>query len=245
MIYTEKYIAGSKGNKVFDLIDEIILEEDRFLRMRLCGELIDVSNEIFFLTHNQKQGLCRIWMSYGKHKNAISNWGAVFTPEEHRGKGYCAKTLNYCFNDIDKMKDAPLALFCTAGTIELTNLYKKYNWIPAICGNDRGPLYRPVGNSPKTFQEFCKQYYTETDELLVTDATFEWRNEIDCLLRFVLMDSGERFGINGTTDIWPIILNEPQRAKIILTKENKCVGWMLDGKVQTYPLYRNIKITTK
>ena len=57
------------------------------------------------------------------------------------------------------------------------------------------------------------------------------------------MDVGERFGINGTTDIWPIILNEPQRAKIILTKENKCVGWMLDGKSQIHPLYRNIKIT--
>ncbi len=245
MLKTEKYIAGSEKNKAYEFLNKMILPDDHFLRMRLYGELTDVSNEIFFLTHDEEKGLSRIWMSYGKHKNAISNWGAVATPEEYRGKGYCAKTLEYCFDYVDSMQDSPLALFCTAGALWLTELYKKYGWTTAIKGTDRGPLYRPVGNSPKTFQEFCKQYYTETDELFVVDATFEWRNEIDCLLRFALIDIGEGFGINGINDIWPIILNEPERAKIILTKENKCVGWMIDGEMQLYPLYRNVKKITK
>ena len=243
MIHSEEYIAGSKRNNVFDLLDKTIRVDDHFLRMRLHGEFADISNDIFFVTHDKKQGLSRIWMGYGKHNNSICNWGAVFTPEEHRGNGYCAKTLNFCFEYIDKMKDAPLALFCTAGSLELTNLYKKYGFTTAICGADRGPLYRPLGDSPKNFQEFYKQYYTKTDELLVADATFEWRNEIDCLLRFALIDAGETFGINGINDLWPIVLNEPQRAKVVLTKENKCVGWMVDGEAQVYPLYRNMKIT--
>lgn len=241
MLKTEVYIAGDEKNKAYEFLNEMILPDDRFLHMRLQGELTDVTNELFFLTHDEEKGLSRIWMSYGKHKNAISNWGAVATPEEFRGKGYCAKTLEYCFDYVDNMPNAPLALFCTAGTLELTNLYKKYGFVTAISGRDRGPLYRPVGNSPKTFQEFCKQYYDETDELYITDATFQWRNEIDCLLRFALIDMGESLNIKGVSDIWPIILNEPERAKVIHTKEKKCVGWMLDGEIQLHPLYRNIK----
>ena len=245
MLTTEIYVAGSEKNKAYELLNGIILPDDRFLRMRLYGELADVSNDLFFLTHDEKKGLSRIWMGYGKHDNSVCNWGAVYTPEEHRGNGYCTNGLKYCFEYIDNMDEAPLALFCTAGTLELTNLYKKYGWTTAIKGRDKGPLYRPLGDSPESFQEFCKEYYTESDELYVIDATFEWRNEIDCLLRFALIDSGEAFGIKGNNDMWPILMNEPERVKIILTKENKCVGWMLDGESQLYPLYRNITKITK
>ena len=83
---------------------------------------------------------------------------------------------------------------------------------------------------------------TETDELHTVNATFAWRNEIDCLLRFALIDLGEAFGINGVNDIWPIILDKPERVKIILTREKRCVGWMLDGETQIHPKYRGIKI---
>lgn len=244
MIKTEKYIAGSDKNEVYHLLDSIILKDDRFLRKRLYGELTDVSNDLFFLAHNDKEGLSRIWMGYGKHENAVSNWGAVFTPEEHRGKGYCAKVLKYCFEELDSMKNPPAALLCTAGTLELTDMYKKYGFTTALRGKDRGPLYRPLGNSPKTFREFYEEYYTETDELFVVDADFGWRNEIDCLLRFALIDIGEYFGLKGINDLWPVIMDEPERAKIILTKENKCAGWMIDGEMQLYPIYRKIEKIT-
>ena len=241
MVMTDSYVVGSEKGRVFDLLKEMIAPDDRFLLMRLFGEINDVSNDIFFLTHNGGNGLCRIWMSYPKHENAVSNWGAVFTPEEHRGNGYCAQTLRYCMDYIDHMPNAPLALFCTA-SIALTKVYKRYGFVTAIRGRDGGPLYRPLGNSPKTFQEFCEQYYTETDELHTVNATFAWRNEIDCLLRFALIDLGEAFGINGVNDIWPIILDKPERVKIILTREKRCVGWMLDGETQIHPKYRGIKI---
>lgn len=244
MIKTEKYIAGSEKNEVYHLLDSIIFKDDRFLRKRLCGELINVSNDFFFLAHNDTEGLSRIWMGYGKHANAVSNWGAVFTPEKHRGKGYCSEILKYCFEELENMNDAPTALFCTAGTLKLANLYKKYGFTTAINGRDCGPLYRPMGNSPKTFREFCRKYYTETEELFVVNADFDWRNEIDCLLRFALKDIGENFGIKGINDLWSIIMDEPERAKIILTKENKCAGWMIDDEMQLYPIYRQVEKIT-
>lgn len=247
MIKSEKFIVGSEKNIVYQSLYEMISQEtifDKYLHLRLSGTFADVCNDMFFLTHEDGKGLSRIWMCYGKHEKSVSNWGAVFTPEEFRGKGYCAKTLEYCFQEIDSLKNPPLALFCTGGTLELATLYRKYGFVPALKGTDRGPLYRPNGNSPKTFQEFCNEYYTETDELFIVDADFGWRNEIDCLLRFALWDLGENFGIKDVNDLWVLLMEDPKRAKIVLTKENRCVGWMVDDIMQLYPKYRNVKKIT-
>ena len=242
MIKSEKYVVGSERDHVYRSLYEMIPKDDKYMHLRLSGELLDVCNDIYFLTHDDGKGLSRLWMCYGKHENAVSNWGAVYTAEEARGKGLCARTLDYCFEQIDAMEDPPLALFCTAG--DVARLYKRYGFVPALKGTDKGPLYRPSANAPKTFGEFCESYYTPTDELFVIDADFGWRNEIDCLLRFALWDIGEEFGIKDVTDLYVLLMQTPERAKIILTKENRCVGWAVDDIMQLHPKYRDVKKIT-
>lgn len=239
MIKSEMYVVGSEKNAVYNTLYEMIPQNDTYMHMRLSGALSDVCKDIYFVTHEDGKGISRLWMGYGHHKGAVANWGAVFTEEKYRGKGYCAKNLDYCFEQIDAMSDPPPALFCTAGSV--TALYKRYGFVPAIRGTEQGPLYRPCGRSPKTFLEFCEGYYTDTDELRVVNADFGWRNEIDCLLRFALLDCGEEFGIGNVRDLYLLLMEDPQRAGVVLTSENRCVGWTVDGVIQLHPKYRSIK----
>jgi hypothetical protein len=242
MIKSESYTVGSSENTAYKILYEMIPQDDVYMHLRLSGALTEVCKDIYFVTHEDGKGISRVWMCYGNHENAVANWGAVFTEKEYRGKGYCAKNLDYCFEQIEAMKNQPLALFCTAG--DVTALYRRYGFVPAIMGTEQGPLYRPCAGSPKTFQEFCENYYTPTDELFVVDADFGWRNEIDCLLRFALLDMGEEFGINGINDLYLLLMKDPKRARIVLTKENKCVGWVVDDIMQLHPAYRDIKSIT-
>lgn len=238
MVECGKYMVDGKGGPIYQSLYDMIPQDDIFLQYRLQGNLLDVSNETFFLAHENGKGLSRIWMSYGKQENAVSNWGAVYTQEEARGRGICRLLLDYCFDEIDKMENPPSALFCTAG--DIARVYKRYGFVPAIKGADQGPLYRPMGDSPATFQEFCEKYYTPADELYIVPGTFGWRNEIDCLLRFALVDMGKNLEINGITNFWPIVLYEPERGKVLLTKDNKCVGWMVDDTMQLHPAYAHV-----
>jgi len=238
MISTTKYLVGSGKDSAYQSLYNMIPQDDVYMHLRLSGALTDVCTDLYFLTHEDGKGLSRVWMGYGKHENAVCNWGAVYTEAECRGKGYCAKTLDYCFEVVDALEDPPIALFCTAG--DITAFYRRYGFVPALKGAEKGPLYRPGPDSPATFQEFCEAYFTPTDELTIIDADFGWRNEIDCLLRFALLDRGEAFGIKGVDELRVLLMNEPARAKIVLTKENKCAGWMVDGEMQLHPMYRGL-----
>ncbi|MBE6658660.1 MAG: GNAT family N-acetyltransferase [Ruminococcaceae bacterium] len=242
MIDCNTYIPDGKSHPLRRMIEDIILPEDHYMRMRLSGALSEQCRDYYFLAHENGVGLSRIWMCHGLHTNAAANWGAVYTPEEHRGHGYCRTLLEYCFAELDRMEQPPSALFCTAGTLELTNLYRRYGFVPALAGRDRGPLYRPMGKSPADFASFCEAYYTPARSLLVRDADFGMRNEIDCLLRFALWDRGLSFGIGEATDLWPILMKERGRAKVILTEDRRCVGWMLNGEIQLHPQYRGLPL---
>ena len=83
---------------------------------------------------------------------------------------------------------------CTAATGELTQLYGRFGFKPAIEGTDFGFLYMPLGNSPDTFREFHKTYYQPSDILYHRRASINYRHEIDCLLRFTYKDMGLEFG---------------------------------------------------
>lgn len=240
MVKSEKYIVGSARDHVYRLLYEMIPQDDKYLHMRLSGAVDDVCHDVFFLTHDEEKGLSRIWMGYGRQKNAVCNWGAVFTPEEYRGRGYCGRTLECSFEYIDSMETPPPALFCTAAGMAV--VYGKYGFVPALKGTTYGPMYRPCGDSPKSFAEFCENYYTMADSLVAIDAHFGWRNEIDCLLKFALLDAGEEFGIGGVKALNELLMIAPHRAKIVLTNDNKCVGWMLDGIPQLHPKYRGLEI---
>ena len=244
MIKIEKYVVGSGKNDAFTALKNTIDAQDRYMHYRLDGNLTDTCNDIFFVAHENGVALSRLWMGYPKHKNAIANWGAFFTLEECRGQGIGGRVLNFCFEQLKELENPPLGLFCTAGKVWLTEMYRKYGFDTAIHDTTCGPLYCPLGDSPKTFKEFCEFYYTPTDSLHAVRADFGWRNEIDCLLRFAMHDRGLSYSINGEADLNMILLNTPDRdAKVILTHDERCVGWELDGKVTLHPQYEGIAIS--
>ncbi len=243
MIRIEKYIVGSEKNDAYQALKNTIPFEDKYMHYRLDGNVTDSCEDIFFTAHENGVALSRLWMCYPKHQNAIANWGAFFTLEECRGKGIGSNVLNYCFEEITRLKAPPLGLFCTAGKVWLTEMYRKYGFVTAIHDTSCGPLYRPVGDSPKTFKEFCELYYTPTTALHTAKADFGWRNEIDCLLKFAMLDIGLDYSIAGEADLNMILLNTPDRdARVILTEHDRCVGWMLDGKAVIHPKYEGIPV---
>ena len=94
-----------------------------------------------------------------------------------------------------------------------------------------------------SFREFCAAYYTPAESLRAEKATFRYRNEVDCLLKFALLDLGLDYRILGEGDLNMILLNTPERdARVILTDEGRCVGWMLDGNICLHPAYEEEKI---
>lgn len=54
---------------------------------------------------------------------------------------------------------------------------------------------------------------------------------------------GKSYDIDGETDLNLILLHTPKRdVRILLTEDDKCVGWMLDGKAKIHPAYANLPI---
>ena len=234
----EWYHVGSGKTEAYEALRQTIPLEDTYMHYRLNGNAANDCEDYYFVAHENGVALSRLWMCFPRHANAIGNWGAFFTLDECRGQGIGTKVLNLCFETLPTLPNLPRGLFCTAGKPWVANMYKKYGFRPAIHGTEYGPLYFPIGNSPATFQAFCKEYYTPAQALRAQKATFAWRNEVDCLLKFAMLDQGLDYAINGELDLNMILLNTPERdAKVILTDENKCVGWMLNGVAKVHPQY--------
>ena len=243
MLKFEKYVVGSGETEGYKALKSTIPEEDTYMHFRLDGNCLKDCEDVYFVAHEDGKALCRIWMCYPRHENAVSNWGAVYTLEECRGQGICNKTLKFCMEEIEKFENGPAGLFCTAGKQWLTDMYAKFGFVTAIHDTTLGPLYRPLKDSPKTFKEFYENYYTPAKSLKAVKANWEYRNEVDCLLKFALQDNGIDYAINGERDLNMILMKTPERdAKVILTDSGKCVGWMLDGVAKVYTLYENMEI---
>ena len=241
MLKFEKYVVGSGETEGYKALKATIPQEDEYMHYRLDGNCLKYCEDIFFVAHEDGKALCRIWMCYPRHENPIANWGAVYTLEECRGRGICNKTLAFCIEEIEKLENSPLGLFCTSGQQWVTDMYTKFGFKTAIHDTTRGPLYRPLVDSPETFDEFCKKYYSTAKSLKAVKATWEWRNEIDCLFNFAMRDIGLDYAIDGTRDLYAMLLNGTDKdVKVILTDENKCVGWMIDGKAKVYPTYEEL-----
>ena len=196
------------------------------MRYRIDGRAEAECNDVYYLcADNENNLISRLWMGWGKHERAVGNWGNFFTCPEYRGQGIGRKMLDFWHNDLKTRENLPLALFCTAGDEGLAKLYKPYGFRPALKNTTCGPLYCPLGNSPKTFEEFCKQYYTPAKSLDFKKATLEWRHEIDCLLRFAMLDMGLDYLPEGMTSLESSLLeNGAKRIDIIFTDTNIPVG---------------------
>ncbi len=244
----ETYVPGEEKAEAFFSLEKMVKERDvgvsyaDMIRYRLDGRAAEECCDTYYIAHEKGEGLCRLWMGWGKHPFAVGNWGNFFTAEKARGRGIGKEVLNFWHKDLKERGDLPLALFCSAATEELTALYARYGWRCAFRGAKKGRLYLPLGESPENFDDFCKEYYQPTERLFQKEATVGYRHEIDCLLHFALKNEGRPFGFEGVKGMEEILLYSPHRAHLLFTEEGKCAGWSLDGKNQIYPEYEKTPI---
>lgn len=249
----EKFIAGSMNNTAQYLKEhlkslDLTCSYAQMMVNRVNGDYSEQCNDVYFVAHDDNKMLARLWNGWGKHKNSIGNFGNFLTIEEARGNGIGGQLLKMWQEDISERDNLPLGLFCSAGSKELVNLYAKFGFVLAIRGAEVGPLYKPLNDSPKTFFEFCEEYYTPSNILYAQKASVEYRHEIDCLLKFALLDRNLKFGFDEAASIEEtLVFKKDFSVNILFTEDNKVAGWQLilsDGTVknQVFPLYYDTKI---
>lgn len=239
----EKYIPGEVKNDAYTALQGMIRDIDKgksyadMMRLRVSGQVSSACNDVYYVAHELGRALARHWNGWGKHPDAIGNWGNFYTDEQYRGQGIGGKLLQFWFEDFQSATDLPLCFLCSTGTRELASLYSRFGFRPAIEGTECGPLYMPVGDSPASFREFCATYYRPSAVLEHRPADVAYRHEIDCLLRFVYMDRDLQFGIKGLPGIEQALLYYPNRCGMLFSDDGHCVGWSFDGETQVHPLY--------
>lgn len=211
------------------------------MRLRVSGALADECRDVYFVAHENGECVSRLWNGWGKHENAIGNFGNFLTLEEYRGQGIGTRLLEMWYADLQSRSDLPLALFCTSAP-KAALMYEKYGMRPIAQDAAYGPSYMPLGKSPARFADFCEAYYQPSSYLISRPASFAYRHEIDCLLKFALSVRGESLGIGETPSAEHAILYAPDRAQMLFTDRGTCVGWSVDGQAQVHPAYRNLKI---
>ncbi len=239
----EKYIPGTEKNAAYEAIHAMMRDFDPaqsyadMMRHRISGAAAAACRDTYYVAHEQGRALSRLWMGWGKHPDAIGNWGNFYTDEPFRGRGIGGRLLDFWFADLTATQGAPRCFLCTTGSREITALYGRYGFRVAIEGREYGPLYLPIGDSPATFKEFYSAYYKPSDVLYERRADIGYRHEIDCLLRFVYIDMGLRFGIGEMSWMDAALLYAPERSGMLFSEDGHCVGWSFDGEIQVHPLY--------
>ena len=246
----EKYIpeegkntAGTLIGRMMDGFDSGVSYAD-MMRYRISGKAACECRDVYYVAHDSEKALGRLWHGWGRHADAIGNWGNFYTDESCRGQGIGGGLLRLWQEDIEKEKTPPLCFLCTAATKELTDLYRRLGFRPAIEGRECGPLYRPCGDSPETFKEFCDRYYKPSGVLTLKKATLEYRHEIDCLLKFAYVDIGLQFGLSGLKGVEEALLYSKEKAGMLFSQDGHCVGWSFDGEIQLHPLYKDAEIVS-
>lgn len=211
------------------------------MRRRASGALVGECRDVYFVAHEDGACISRLWNGWGKHENAIGNFGNFLTLESCRGQGIGTRLLELWYDDLQRRQDQPLALFCTSAP-KAARMYERYGMLPIEAGATHGPSYMPLGNSPESFDAFCEVYYKPARVLYSRPASFEYRHEIDLLLKFVLMHMGLPFGFDGMPSVEQALLTCPEKTEMLFTEQGRCVGWCYGGAVQIYPAYSQTNV---
>ena len=244
----ERYITSEIKNDAYRAIYEMIKDTDKgisyadMMRLRISGAVSKECHDVYYVAYEKDVAIARHWNGWGKHRDAIGNWGNFFVNERYRGQGIGGKLLGFWWEDFSSYEERPLCFLCSAATKELTDLYSRFGFRPAIKGTDHGPLYMPIGNSPDSFDDFLESYYRESSVLIHKPASAEYRHEIDCLLRFAFYNRGESFEIDGISSFEEALLTYPTRTGILFSEDLHAVGWSFDGKIQVHPLYSTLVV---
>ncbi|MBQ4109096.1 MAG: GNAT family N-acetyltransferase [Clostridia bacterium] len=239
------YLPENGPNEAGIALSNMIKDLDRgvpyadMLRLRVSGKTAKESADRYFIAHENGTCISRLWNGWGRHDNAIGNFGHFFTLENMRGQGIGKKLLEMWHKDLTELSGKPLALFCT-GPLKLYEAYGFKTVKPDEAWG--GPLYLPLGKSPLAFRDFCEAYYEPSNTLICKNATVEWRHEIDCLLKFMFFDRGLDFDIGKVSYLEAALLYHPNKAKLIFTEKGRCVGWMLGEEIRLHPAYNQAKI---
>ena len=248
-IVFEKYFAGQLSNQAHKALWDMVKNEypDRLytetIRKRVKGELANVCIDNYYVAREGEKCICRLWTGWGKHKDAIGNFGHFLTLPEYRGKGIGGEVLKLWARDIFSRSQLPLGLFCTA-TASVTEIYRPYGFREIASDRQGGYLYCPLGNSPQTFEELCANYYNPSEFLIHKPASMEFRHEVDCLLRFALSLQGDDdFRAGEYNSLEELINHNPNGVGMLFSEDGHCVGFTYnDEVVKIYPIYKNAKI---
>ncbi len=242
----DKFICGEQKTEAQVALIKMLENENvgvsyaDMMRYRTSNKAFSVCCDTYYVAHENEKAYSRLWNGWGKHENAIGNFGNFVTVEELRGKGIGHKMLEVWHEDIYSRQDLPLCFLCM-GDKRAAKLYFPYGFTTIEKGAEWGPLYMPLGNSPKDFYEMCDLYYQPSPNLFLRDATVEWRHEIDCLLKYCLMTRGLDYTINGKT-LEHALLYQKGEAQLFFTENGRCVGWALDGITRLHPQYQNSSV---
>ncbi len=241
----EKYIPGEEKNDAYRALSQMMKDYALgasyadMIRYRLEGHAAHECNDTYYVAHEDGRAAARHWCGWGKHPDAIGNWGNFFTDEAFRGQGIGGRLLRLWWEDFNTGTDLPLCFLCSAGTKELTDLYRRFGFRPAMEGMDHGPLYMPIGDSPDTFRAFCEGYYQPSKTIVHKRASVGYRHEIDCLFRFFMASYDLSFAIGEMPKLEDALLYAPDRAGILFSEDGHAVGWSFDGEMRVHPLYRD------
>jgi len=244
----EKYIPGEPSNAAHRAIHSMMKSFDigksyaDMMRYRIDGKAADYCFDVYYVAHEEGVACSRLWMGWGRHNDAIGNWGNFYTDEAFRGQGLGGRLLDLWHEDIQGATNAPLCFLCTSGNPWATALYGRYGFRPIFAERQYGPLYKPVGNSPTNFDDFCEAYYRPSAVLYWRKAELAYRHEIDCLLRFVYAKRGLPFGFNGLSSVEEGLLYYPCHVGKLFSEDGHCVGWSFEDAVQLHPLYNGTVI---
>ena len=242
----EKYVGGSEQSEaqkaLFAMMDGVDVGVDYadMIRLRMDGRAVAECYDAYYLAREGETAFSRLWNGWGKHEDAIGNWGNFLTDEKMRGQGVGGGLLRFWYEDLEGEEKKPLCLCCTAANEGLVTVYGRYGFVRAVEG--KMYLYKPLGDNPTTFKEFCETYYRPSETLVHKPACLGYRHEIDCLLRFAYADLGLTLGIGEQTGVERAILRYPHRAGMLFSEDGHCVGWSFDGQIQVHPLYAGTRI---
>lgn len=244
----EKYLTGQPSNTAQRALHTMMEGFDigksyaDMMRYRIDGKAADSCVDVYYVAHEEGVACSRLWMGWGRHPDAIGNWGNFYTDGAFRGQGLGGRLLDLWYEDLQTMTDTPLCFLCTSPNPWVTALYERYGFRTVFPERQYGPLYKPCGNSPSAFDDFCEEYYRPSAVLYWRKAELAYRHEIDCLLRFVYAKSGLPFGINGLASIEEGLLYYPCRVGMLFSEDGHCVGWSFDDAVQIHPIYKSATV---
>ena len=113
----EKCFVGQYKNEGYNALCDMVRDElpgvahTEIIRRRLQGEFADLCTDNYYIAHENGRCYSRLWTGWGKHKDAVGNFGHFLTLSEKRGQGLGREIIKKWKADIKGRGDAPLALF--------------------------------------------------------------------------------------------------------------------------------------